>query len=44
MILTCAKIQRKVLIFGAVGALESSFLGLKLHDYRSAHFVNIKLL
>ena len=25
MILTCAKIQRKVLIFGEVGAPESSF-------------------
>ena len=33
MILTCEKIQRKVLMFGKVGAPESSSWDKKLHDY-----------
>ena len=33
MILTCAKIQRKILMFGEGGAPESSFWDEKLHDY-----------
>ena len=33
MILTFAKIQRKVSMFGQVGAPESSFCDKKLHDY-----------
>ena len=32
MTLTCDKIQRKVLMFGEVGAPESSFWDEKLHD------------
>ena len=33
MILTCAKIQRKTVMFGEVGAPESSFWDWKLHEY-----------
>ena len=33
MILTCAKSQRKVLMFGEVGPSESYFRGLKIHGY-----------
>ena len=33
MIISCDKIQRKVLRFGEVGAPESSFWNEKLHDY-----------
>ena len=33
MILSCDKIQRKVLRSGEVGAPESSFWNKKLHDY-----------
>ena len=32
MILTCGKIQTKILMFGKVGAPESSFWDCKLHD------------
>ena len=41
--LTCAKIQRKLLMFGEVGAPESFFGGAKNYmTIRPAHFMNIK--
>ena len=42
LFLTCAKIQRKVLMFEEVGATESIFWDSELHDIRPEHFVNIK--
>ena len=38
MILTCAKIQRKILMLGEVGAPESSFWDWKLHEYKARAF------
>ena len=41
MILTCARIQRKILMFDEVRASESSFWDWKLHEY---YFVNIRFI
>ena len=38
IILTCNRIQRKILMFGEVGAPESSFRDWKLHDYQAHAF------
>ena len=46
MILTCAKIQKKILIFGEVGSPKSSFGGYKnyMNIIRPMHFVNIRFI
>ena len=38
MILTCAKIQRKILMLGKVAAPESSFWDRKLYEYYAHAF------
>ena len=42
MILTCARIQRKILMFGEVGVPESSFWTKNYMTIRQVHFVNIE--
>ena len=42
MTLTCAKIQKKILMFGEIGAPESSFFFFFL--IRPVHFVNIRFI
>ena len=42
MMLTCAKIQRKMLMFGEVGSPESYFWDQKPHGFRHLCFLNIK--
>ena len=42
MILTCAKIETKILMFGEVGAPESFFGIVNYMTLRPAHFVSIR--
>ena len=42
MILTCAKIQKKMLMSGEVGALKVIFGTKNYTTIRQAHFLNIK--
>ena len=44
MILTCAKIQRNMLMFGEIGAPESFFATENYINIRPAHFEKIRFI